>query len=541
MTGAEAIAHCLARQGIELVFGMRGLHITPVATALKRLGIRFIEARHEQSAAFMADAYARVTGKVGVVIAGTGAGTACTLVGIQEAYGSSSPVLLIASQIDQAHRGKRWGDLHEVKDQHGLISSAAEACYDIAHVTEIPGTIHAICRRMLNERPRPYGLEVPVDVLNSRLASRVSYEPATRRPVTPDGQRLGEAVRAISRAARPVIYAGGGAVASGAAPLVRALADRLSAPVLTSVKGKGVISEADPLALGNLGTEPPVRRLLQASDLAIVIGTRFSNRSTGAWSLRLPPRWVRIDIDPRQFTTTHPDVQAAEVIELVGDAGATLEAMLEGLAREPFRGLGFDRAAVIRAKREVFEALRRWYPAEVQLLEDLRKALGSEAIVANDSTIASYWTRRYFEVRSPRSFLWAMGSGTIGFGLPAAIAARIAEPGRQAVAICGDGGFLFSCHDLATAVKARVAVAVLLFNDQAYGIVDYAQRKIDPGIGEERLANPDFLALARSFGAEATKVASLDQVGAVLADACSRDRLAVIEVPVSLQVPPDLA
>ena len=171
MTGAEAVAECLKAQGVELIFGIRGLHITPVAAAAKRQGIRFIEVRHEQSAAFMADAYARVTGRVGVVLAGTGAGASATMVGLQEAYCSSSPVLLIVSQIEQAHLRKGWGDLHEVKNQHGLISNVAEACYDVAAASEIPRCLQAIFSRMAHERPRPYGLEVPVDVLNAELAT----------------------------------------------------------------------------------------------------------------------------------------------------------------------------------------------------------------------------------------------------------------------------------------------------------------------------------------------------------------------------------
>jgi acetolactate synthase-1/2/3 large subunit len=541
MTCAEAIAACLKAQGIELVFGVRGLHITPVVAAVKQQGIRFIEVRHEQSAAFMADAYSRVTGGVGVVLSGTGAGTACTLVGLQEAYGSSSPVLLIASQIDQKRLGKGWGDLHEVKNQHGLISSVAEACYDVSRATDIPATLREIFHRMQNERPRPHGLEVPEDVLKVELEAPLAYEPVARRPTVPDQQRVTEAVAAIADARRPVVYAGGGAIASGANEAVLRLAELLRAPVLTSVKGKGAISEAHDLSLGNLGTEPPVSRLLKEADLAIVVGTRFSNRSTGRWSLRLPSRWVRIDVDRQQFNKTHPDIRAAKVVELVGDARATLERILDRLKGRPSPGHGFQRSEVIEARQQTLGEARARYPAEMQLLDNLRKGLRSDAIVANDSTVATYWTRRYFEVRAPRCFLWPMGTGTIGFGLPAAIAAKLARPDRQVVALCGDGGFLFSCHDLATVAQHRVAIVVLLFNDHAYGIVDYGQRKEGSLAGDEQLSNPDFVALARSFGADAIQIASLDQVSAALAAALSRDRMTLIEVPVALQVPPDLA
>lgn len=541
MNGAEAIAECLKAQGVEVSFGMRGLHITPLVSAVKRRGIRFIDVRHEQSAAFMADAYARVTGKVGVVLAATGAGTAATVIGIQEAYGSSSPVLLITSQIEQKHLRKGWGDLHEVKSQHGLIGSVAEACYDVTAAGDIPATIHEIFRKMLNARPRPYGLEIPADLLTGAVAGAFVYQPVTRAPKLPDGKMLEEAVAAISKAHLPVIYAGGGAMAAGASQVVKELAELLNAPVLTSIKGKGVIPESHGLSLGNLGTEPPIRRLLQGADLAIVVGTRFSNRSTGKWSLRLPPRWVRVDIDETQFNKTHPAIQPAEVIELVGDAHVTVAAILQKLKGAPLRPRGFDRSAIQEARQEVFDELQRRAPREMQLLHDLRKALKGDAIVVNDSTVASYWTRRYFEVLGPRTFLWPMGTGTIGFGLPAAVGAKIANPERQVIVLCGDGGFLYSCQDLATALKYRAPIQVLLFNDNAFGIVDHGQRKEDRLDGDERLVNPDFVNLVKSFGAKGERIDSLDKVGAALKRALGRKTVTVIEIPVALRVPPDLA
>jgi thiamine pyrophosphate-dependent acetolactate synthase large subunit-like protein len=489
----------------------------------------------------MADAYARVTGRVGVVMAATGAGTACTMVGIQEAHTSSSPVLLIASQIERKHLQKGWGDLHEVKNQHGLISNVTEACYDVTSARDIPTTIREIFDRMASGRPRPYGLEAPDDLLRSEIDFQLVYQPAAGRPLIPDAEKLGEAVDAIVAARRPVIYAGGGAIASGAGRVVAQMAELLNAPVLTSIKGKGVIPEVHELSLANLGTEAAIRPLLDQADLAVVVGTRFSNRSTGKWSLRLPRRWVRIDIDAQQFSKTHPALAAQSVVEVVGDATTALAAILEQIRKRPFRPQGFARSQVTAVKRQALEALRRGYPREMQLLDDLRAALPGDAIVANDSTVATYWTRRYFEVREPRTFLWPMGSGTIGFGLPAAVGAKIAKPERPVVVLCGDGGFLFSCHELATAARYHVAIPVLLFNDDAFGIVDYGQRKEGQLDGDEKLANPDFVRLAQSFGAEAERIHSLDEIGGAIERAFRRNTLTVVEIPLPLHIPPDLA
>src|SRR5574337_519199 len=540
MTGAEAVAECLKAQGIELIFGIRGLHITPVATAAKRHGIRFVEVRNEQSAAFMADAYARVTGRVGIVLAGTGAGTAATMVGIQEAYCSSSPVRLLVSQIEQSHLHKGWGDIHEVKDQHGLISSVTAACYDVKGTSDIPHCLYEIFFRMQQERPRPYGLEIAADILREELSAPFSYQPAVRAPKLPDEKRLQEAVGLIAEARRPIMSAGGGALAADAGNAIQRLAEWLHAPVLTSIKGKGVIPEDHDLSLGNLGTRSPVQALLAGADLAIVIGTRFSNRSTGKWSLQLPPRGGRVDLDERQFGKTHPTIKGREIVELVGDARITVEHILGRLEQQSSRSPGFERADVIGAKRQVLDRLRANYPTEVRLLDDIRRALRRDAIIANDSTVITYWTRRYFEVRESRTFLWAMGSGTIGFGLPAAIGAKLAKPESQVLALCGDGGFLYSCQELATAVKHRLAIVVLLLNDNAFGVVDYAERKAGQLFGDEALCNPGFVALAKSFGADAVQVDSLERIGEVIEKALAQNRLTIIEVPVVLCPPPDL-
>ncbi len=546
MSGAQIVARCLRAEGIDHIFGMRGYHITSVVEAAERLGIRFVEICHEQSAAFMADAYSRVTGKVGVVVSGTGPSTACTINGIQEAHGSSSPVLLIASQIDQRTLGKGWGDLHEVKDQHGLISAAVEHCFDVKHSRDIAPTISSIFRMLRNRRPRPYGVEIPANILQNTTSDSFSYEPAKYKPIVPDGNTLTKALEVLSGAQKPLIYVGHGGVVSGAMEVVESLAELLNAPVLTSIKGKGVLPESHELSLGNLGTEDPVRRLIRKTDVALVVGTRFSNRSTGKWSLELPARWIRIDIDPYQlFSRTHPALRPHASIDLVGDAKATLEIILrrmrEGRTR---RRIGFDRSEIAGAKSRTLKTLTKEYPVEMRLLKDIRMALENDSILVNDSTIISYWTRRYYEVREPRTFLWPMGTGTIGYALPAAIAAKLGRPERQVVAICGDRGFLFSCQELATAVQHNVPIHVVVFNDNGFGIVDHVQSKQDRRARAKRLANPDFVALTRAFGARALRIESVDGLATTLQESLKTRELTMIEVPVPkgfLRVPPDLA
>ncbi|MGQ9632242.1 MAG: thiamine pyrophosphate-binding protein [bacterium] len=533
MTGGEAVVRTLKSQGVRAVFGMPGVHTLPIYDALNdHPEIQHVVVRHEQSAVFMADAYTRVTGEIAAAILITGPGAASAMAAVQEAYGSSSPVLLITSQIESHLIGKGKGTLHEVEDQLGLFRSVTLWNRRTMSVAEIPQAIGDAIKSMMTGRPRPIQIEIPTDILWEEGDADIPPPEEHKRPGG-DPRRIEEASQILESAKFPILYAGGGLMRSGATEEFQKLAEALQAPVLTSIKGKGAIPEDHPLSLGNWGVEEAVAKLLGECDVALAVGTRFGNRSTNQWNLKLPRNLIQIDIDPGEIGKNYP-----ASLDIVGDAKSILREILNRIGKRSKRS-EHPRAEKIKATREeVLRGLRSRYPKEMGILEDIRGVLARDAILSNDSTIASYWTRRHFPVYSPRTFLWAMGSGTIGFGLPAALGAKIAHPERQAIAICGDGGFLFSCQELATAMKYKLGVPILLFNDGGFGIIKRAQQRRFGRTTDTDLTNPDFVKFAEAFGARGVRLKNLSDLRNALENALARECPTILEITASLEPPP---
>lgn len=456
LTGGRAVIETLKRQGVEIVFGIPGTHNLPIYDALHgdAVGIKHVTTRHEQSAVFMADSYARVTGKPGVALLSTGPGAASALAAAQEAYGSSSPVLLIASQIESELIDQGRGALHEVRDQLGLFERVTAWSRRITRADEIAFSIREAFDYMKAQRPRPAYLEIPTDLLETSETIDLAPEgPTCIGPPSGDEYDVDAACGLLWQAEAPLIYAGGGVIRSNACAHLRVLAEQLEAPVLTSVSGKGAFPEDHYLGLGNLGPEDEVRDwILKTCDLVLAIGTRFSNRSTGRWTLRLPRDLIQIDIEEGQIGKNKDKLGYELKLGIIGDAKIVLSRLLlrstgvptcqqllrsAGVADRP-RPSRFNQLQALKTR--VHRRLAEQYPREMQILDDIRSSLERDAIICNDSTIVTYWTRRYFPVYEPRTFLWAMGSGTMGFGMPAAIGAKLAKPERQVVAICGEIG-----------------------------------------------------------------------------------------------------
>ncbi|MCZ7570344.1 MAG: thiamine pyrophosphate-binding protein [Ardenticatenaceae bacterium] len=345
---------------------------------------------------------------------------------------------------------------------------------------------------------------------------------------------MDEAATLLRRAERPVIYAGGGVISAGASSEVRALAETLRAPVVTTVQGRGSIPDDHPLSLGNAwGRTSPFTRLAQAADVVLAVGTRLSESSTDGWRLPLPANLIVVDVD-----TALPGRHYPVRVALAGDARAVLGQLLDavdGFAAPDRRAF----LAEVAVWREA-EAARvtRIAPVAAQFLQTLRQALDRDAIVVNDMTMPSYWAQRYFPVYEPRTFLFPYYFGTLGFSMPAAIGARLAHPERQVVSICGDGGFLFTCQELATAVQLGLNLPVIVFNDHCFSGVKGAQDRALGGrhIGIN-LVNPDFMALGRAFGARSCRVEDVSQLAEPLADAFAADGPSLIEVPIGLPSP----
>lgn len=524
----------LAAEGVRHVFGLPGIHNLAIYDALLRQSVvGHVLARHEQGAAFMADGYARASGRPGVILVTTGPGATNALTPLVESYAGSQPVLLLMSDVPSELVGRDLGALHEVPDQIECFRPVCRLAETVRSGRDIPAAIQGAFHRFRTGRPGPIALSIPTDLLAGRAEARLAPAGADRRPPC-DVRLIDEAAGRLARARRPLLVAGGGVIAAGAEDELRALARRLGAPVVTTVMGRGAVPEDDPLWLGVLPNRRATQGALQVADVVLAVGCRFTHRSTRGLllDLRFRPEQalIHLDLDPAVIGKLHPPALA-----VVGDARDGLAGLLAALPAAP-ASPAWDRAW-LRAERAV-RSPRRTLLVD-RLLETLRAALPREAIVVCDQTGINYWMEWHFPVYAPRTFLYPVGSATLGYGVPAALGARVACPAPPVVAVVGDGGFMFSVNELATAVKYRMPVVILVVNDGRYGAIRYLQEGLFGLSGETELANPDFVALARAFGAEGERV-EVETLGAGLARALARPGPTLLELVVAVDPPWEL-
>lgn len=528
MTGGQALVQTLISEGVDTVFGIPGTHSLPIYDALLDVPeIRHILVRHEQGAAFMADGYARSTGKVGICLTTTGPAALNTFGALATSYGDSCPVLLLCTELAREYIGKGKGIFHEVPDQLGMLERVTGFCARANSGEELVDLLREAMLRARSGRPRPTALELPTDVLSEPTEGTISSHRRPARP-EPDPHHLERAIELIADARRPIIWAGGGVIASGAHEELAKLAEVLQAPVLTTNLGKGALPADHPLHLGYLVGQPSVREYLAGCDLLLAVGTRFTYLATDRWTLRLPERIVHCDIDPEVIGKNY------EVsVGVVGDARAILEALLVACESrpDPPEGRAHEVASL---KEEVRGVWRTQIPMEYQLIQDIRSAMPRDTIVAGDPTVCSYLVWQMLDMYEPRSYLYPMGCATLGYSLPAALGAKVAHPDRPVVSICGDGGFLFTCQELGTAVQYGLPVVTLVFNDDGYGLLRTQQDDLFGRRNAVDLTPTDFVGLARAFGADALRLDDVSQLGGALRAALDKDRPTVIEIPVVL-------
>lgn len=526
MTGGEALARQLHREGTRVVFGLPGVQLYGALAALRdERQIRFITTRHEQATSYMADGYARAGGGFGVALVVPGPGLLNASAGLATAYAASSPVLMVSGQIPRAHIGKRIGLLHEVDDQQDAIAPVTKWRRRALAVAEVPRLVHDAVEQLRTGRPRPVEIEVPPDTLEEEGEAELCPPSTAERAGAPAAE-VERAARLLVAAARPVIYAGGGVHLSGAHEALAAVADYLQAGVAESPEGKGTVSDGSDLSLGaGLWPTSPLRGHLDAADVVLAVGTRLALAALGA-----EQQVIHLDIDPQEIGRNH-----RTSFGLVGDARRTLEALLERLRAE----------ALPRSSRKAErEALRASIAATMTLepnasiLRSLRAGTPEEAIIVTDMTQIGYYARPYWPVYRPRTFLTSSYSGNLGFAFPTALGAKVACPDRPVIAIAGDGGFLYNAQELSTAVRYGINVVVVVFNDGAYGNV---ARDLDEAWGgsfEAELANPDFMKLADAYGVTGLRAGDPVEVGSLVRRALELDRPALIEVPVGRMARP---
>jgi len=521
MSGGRALAKALIGQGVDTVFGLPGDQIMHALDGLyqERAGIRFITTRHEQATTYMADGYARASGKPGVALVVPGVGVYNAAAGLATAYGTSSRVLLIAGQVPREGIGRDLGLLHDVHDQLEVVRPVTKWCQRVLRAEEIAPAVEDAFVQMHSGRPRPVEIEIPPEALAED--TRFEIPNAHRPPATSgDPERLAQAAHWLARAERPLLFAGGGVVQGDAAPAFQALAHLLQAAVVTTREGKGAIPDDDPLSVGTAWVNRRLHPLIHSADLILAVGTRFQN--SGA---KPSQRVIHIDVDASEVGKNFPSAYGIEA-----DARLALEALCEefdGLAPRP------SRAGECSAQRSEIETSLRAVGPQAAIVETLREALPRETLVVAGTTTVGYMSHMLFRVYEPRTYLSSSYMGTLGFAFPTALGAQVGQPERPVVAISGDGGFLFAASELATAVQYEIPVVCVVFNDGAYGNSNRDQRERFEGreIGTQ-LHNPNFAKLAQSFGADGVQLSGSEQLSGALREAIAGRRPSVIECPI---------
>lgn len=521
LNGGQALIQQLRNEGIRAIFGIPGQGQYEAVDALyQHPDLRYISVRHEQATTYMADAYARVSGEIAAALVVQGPGLFNAAAGMATAYAVSSPMLVITgpNHLDRKREGNPTGNQASSSLQ-ALTKWAARA----NRPAEIPALVQEAVFQLKTGRPRPVGLEIAPQVFAATEEVEL-LPPVTTTPTPVDPIALAQAVEQIRRAEKPVIWAGGGVQRAGAWAAVQTLAEELQAPVVTSRQGKGVLSDRHPLALGFAEMRyPPLRDWLTQRDLILAVGT-----SASFANYRQPV--VQIDIDEGQIS------QGSQVIGLIGDAQTVLSAIQSAITTLPTRS---HLAAVVQAEVAALNAGRfdpaRQLQPQWAFMQAIRRALPADAIVVQGMNQMGYYSRNYYPVYTPRSYLTASSLATLGCAWPLALGAKAAQPERAVVALSGDGGYLYNSQELATAVQYGINAIVIVFNDNAYGNVLRAQmEQFDGRVIGTKLHNPDFVQLAKSYGARGVLAQDAGTLEAALQEALVAGKPTLIEVPVGM-------
>ena len=517
MTGGDAIVDSLLRHGIDTIFGLPGVQMYGLFDAFARNAnrLRVLNARHEQTTAYMAMGYAQSTGRPSAFTVVPGPGVMNAMGAMLTAWGVNTPMICITGQVTSAMIGRGRGQLHEMPDQLGTLKSLLKFAERIEHPTDAPQVMARAFEAMVSGRPGPVAVEMPLDMFPA-VADVTPVEPLGKRAApVPDGDRIAALAKLVNAARAPMIWVGGGANEAG--PEVLALAEKIGAPVVAFRTGKGVVDSRHPLSL----TTVAGFKIYDHTDLLIGIGTRL-DVPVARWApAPAGLKMARIDIDPaehRRLTVNVPIVADA------AEGTRALTALVERNDRPDWR------KAVAEAKAAALAQIQKAQP-QWSMLEAIREVLPDDGIVVDEVTQVAYIAWYGYPAHQPRRFITSGFSGTLGYGFPTALGVKVGNPDRPVVSITGDGGFLFGGSDLATAMQFGINLVTVVVNNASYGNVRRDQQRLYEGRHSGSvLTNPDFQAYAKSFGVGAWKVETADQLKGALREAIASNAPAMIEV-----------
>jgi len=527
MSTAEAAAATLLAHSVDTVYALPGVHNDHLFDAFQRMGdhLRVIHTRHEQGAAYMALGAALATGRPQTYAVVPGPGLLNSGAALLTAYGMNAPVLALIGQIPAAAIGKDQGHLHEIRDQAGIISRLVDHRASITEPGEASVKVAKAIQSMSRGRPGPAALECAIDVWGKRGSITAIVPPSPPRPPKLDDDKLRAAAKLLGKAKRVLIVAGGGA--QGASLEVTLLSSMLQAPVLGYRRGRGVLDSRDPLSV----TLPLGRELWGEADVVLAVGTRLLNPMT-QWGVDKDLQIVRVDADPEQ-----PARLQKPKVALIGNAAPILQRLIDELVKFNMRRASrHDEMVGRQAKmRERFTKLA----PQLAFLEAIRSELPEDGIYVDEVTQLGFAARLAFPVYRPRTFLSPGYQDNLGWGYATALGAQHARPDVPVLSINGDGGFLYTGSELATAIRHRIPLVAVIFVDGAFGNVRRIQQEqFGNRLIACDLANPDFVKYAESFGALGRRARDPDELRLALRDAFARREPALIEVPVAAMPSP---
>jgi thiamine pyrophosphate-dependent acetolactate synthase large subunit-like protein len=536
LTGAQLAVQALEGEGVELAFGLPGVHNLALWRAAHEASVRLIGVRHEQTAAYAADGYARVSGRLGVALTTTGPGAANTLAAVGEAWASRQPVLVVATDVPTSVRrpGVWRGSLHEATDQAAMFEPVTKGTLRVRSAGSLGAAVSEAARLAMRPPRRPVYVEVPTDLLSAE-AEAPAPSPAPRSGAEPPShERLVQAAERVAPSRRPLIWAGGGALQADAGGAVGELAERLVAPVITTYSAAGLLPPGHPCLVGAPPHVPEVGALWDEADLVIAIGTDFDGPMTQNWAMPQPPHLIAINVDAEDAAKAYlPDVM------LEGDAREATELLAHRI--QPRGGLEALARRLEGLEAEVRGGLAQSDPEAIEFLDAFAGALPDDCVVVCDMCIPGYWLGAFHRPPGPRRLAYPLGWGTLGCGFPQALGAALAGS-APVVSVSGDGGFLYACGELATAAQESIPLTAVIVDDGGYGMLRFDQDRRDlPREGVD-LRTPDFAALAASFGVRSFVV---DALGANFAAALARQiasgEPSVLVAKASLGPPPNVS
>ncbi len=501
-TCGEALMQLLKAYGVTTVFGIPGEHTLELYRGIAKSNLRAVTPRNEQGASFMADGYARVTGEPGVCTLITGPGVTNAATGIGQAYADSIPMLVISSANDSPSLGRGWGRLHETTDLCAITRPITAFSEMVLDPVELPGLVARAFQIFRSQRPRPVHIAIPLDVMEMAVTEDWQAQASGQLP-TPALFEINAAADLLAKAKTTVMVVGGGAQLASAG--VTALAQRLNVGVIASNAGKGVVSDRNPLSLGGGIISPAIQQYLAEADVVLAIGTELAEADSFIYDLKINGKIIRVDIDPARFRDAFP-----ADIEVLGDARVACQQLLTVLDGRTLKSNARDTSGeLVKLRQNQAADYSEVENQHIVLLDALRKLLPDDAIVFGDITQLVYTGTAAMNTYLPRTWFYPAGFGTLGYALPGAIGSKLALPDRIAVALVGDGGFMFTVNELATAVEEKLSIPIIIWHNHSYAMIrDGMIKREIPEIGVNPQA-PDFIKLAEAFGCPGVKVSSL--------------------------------